>query len=312
MTAANATRNSIPPLPTLRAFEAVGRLGGIRRAAQALELDHTVVSRHIRSLEEWAGVRLIARQGVAIALTEEGVRYHARISTALADLAVASSELRKRGDRSRLVIWCVPGLASQWLTPRLQTFEARHPDIELELHPTDHTPDFARFEADIDIRYVPASARSPATRQGVRHIEIARPEVLAVASPACAQKLQSAGNLESWRNAPLLHEDTDEQWRAWLAAHDIVLSGQIPGPRLWHAHLTLEAARSGQGIALVNPFLVRGDLISGRLVEVGPPRRPGGPVLGAYVFAARADRWQSGPIVRFRQWLKTAVATQKD
>src|SRR6202008_3223209 len=108
-------------------------------------------------------------------------------------------------------------------------------------HPTDHTPDLARFEADIDIRYVPGSLQSPATRHGVRHLEIARPEVLAVGSPACAQKLQSAADLEGWRNASFLHEDTDEQWRAWLAAHGIVLSGQIPGPRLWHAHLTLEA-----------------------------------------------------------------------
>lgn len=308
MSAANATHNTIPPLSTLRAFEAVGRLAGIRRAAQALNLDHTVVSRHIRSLEEWAGVRLISRQGGAIALTEGGRRYHSKVSRILADLAEASSELRRDGEQARLVIWCVPGFASQWLTPRLQTFKEKHPEIDLELHPTDRDPDFARFEADIDIRYVFANSRMSAQQQGVRRVEIASPEVLAVASPACAHSLQPAAGIEGWRNAPFLHEDTDEQWRAWLAAHGMHYPEQIPGPRLWHAHLTLEAARSGQGIALANPFLVRDDLRMGRLVAIEPLGSSGNPVLGDYVFAARADRWQSGSIVRFRKWLKAQAA----
>lgn len=311
MTAAKAARNTIPPLPTLRAFEAVGRLGGIRRAAQALNVDHTVVSRHIRALEEWAGVRLIGRQGGAITLTSEGTRYHAKVSTSLADLAAASSELRKQADKARLVIWCVPGLASQWLTPRLQAFKEKHPDIDLELHPTDHSPDFTRFEADIDIRYVFGNGKTAATRNGVRRVEIARPRVLAVASPACAQALQSAATVEDWRSAPFLHEDTDDQWRAWLTALGVNLLGPIPGPRLWHAHLTLEGARSGQGVALANPFLVRDDLHSGRLVEIAPRGGAGNPVLGAYVFEARADRWQLGPIVRFRHWLKMLAAAHR-
>ncbi len=304
----NASRNSIPALPTLRAFEAVGRLGGIRRAAQALDVDHTVVGRHIRSLEQWAGVRLIRRQGGAIVLTSEGARYHAKISKALAALAEAGGELCRQGQKVRLVIWCVPGLASQWLTPRLHAFKESCPDIDLELHPTDHSPDFERFEADIDIRYVFGNDETPVTQHGVRHVEIARPEVLAVASPVRAQALQSVAGPEGWRNAPLLHEDTDEQWRAWLAAHGVNLPGQIPGSRLWHAHLTLEAARSGHGIALSNIFLVRDDLRCGRLVQIRSDRDLADPVLGAYVLAARADRWQSGPVVRFRRWLKAQAA----
>ena len=61
MLRSSADRKALPPFATLRAFEAVGTLRGIRRAAQALKLDHAVVSRHIRSLEEWAGVRLVER-----------------------------------------------------------------------------------------------------------------------------------------------------------------------------------------------------------------------------------------------------------
>lgn len=88
-----SARSPAPPYATLRAFEAVGRLGGIRRAALALGLDHAVVSRHLRALEEWAGVPLINRQRQPRILTEAGARYHERITRALEEIAQASAEL---------------------------------------------------------------------------------------------------------------------------------------------------------------------------------------------------------------------------
>ena len=66
----------LPPLAALRAFEAVGRLGGIRRAAKELTIDHAVVSRHIRSLEAWVGVQLLVRSSTGYTLTEPGELYH--------------------------------------------------------------------------------------------------------------------------------------------------------------------------------------------------------------------------------------------
>jgi len=41
---------ALPPFAALRAFEAVGREGGIRKAAASLGIDHAVISRHIRQL----------------------------------------------------------------------------------------------------------------------------------------------------------------------------------------------------------------------------------------------------------------------
>src|SRR5262249_55587637 len=145
--------DSLPPTSALLAFEAAGRLGGIRRAAQALQVDHTVISRRIRALEDWAGKRLLARQQ-GTTLAPEGARFHSRVAVALADTTLAASELRRSGAEKHLTIWCVPGLASRWLTARLQSFTTAHADISLELRPTDRTPDFGRFEADVDIRYV--------------------------------------------------------------------------------------------------------------------------------------------------------------
>src|SRR6185312_15265959 len=70
---------SLPSFAQLRAFEAVGRLLGIRKAAAALQLHHAVVSRHLRSIEDWAGVRLFKRTGLRLELTIEGQRFHRSI-----------------------------------------------------------------------------------------------------------------------------------------------------------------------------------------------------------------------------------------
>ncbi|MBK6491325.1 MAG: LysR family transcriptional regulator [Sphingomonadales bacterium] len=59
-------------MAALRAFEAVGRLGGVRRAAKELSIDHAVVSRHVRSLEAWVGIPLVVRNQLGYDLTELG------------------------------------------------------------------------------------------------------------------------------------------------------------------------------------------------------------------------------------------------
>jgi LysR family transcriptional regulator, glycine cleavage system transcriptional activator len=292
----------------LRAFEAVGRSSGIRSAARVLEVDHTVVSRHIRALEAWAGVRLVSRTtGGGITLTPEGARYHARISAALAEMNDAASELRSRNSGRRLVVWCVPGLAVQWLIARLPHFPSGN---AIELHPTDRSPDFGRFEADADIRYVFGNAdyHKVVATKGVRCAEIARPPIVAVASPACAALPENVRQAADLLNAPLLHEESDAQWRSWFSAHGVsVTPDSLQGPRLWHAHLALEAARCGHGVALANRFLIQNDLASGRLVQVAPRLDSREVALGTYVFAARSDCWQSAAIVRFRRWLKIAA-----
>jgi DNA-binding transcriptional LysR family regulator len=303
-------RQPLPPFTALRAFEAVGRLGGIRRAANALQIDHAVVSRHIRVLEEWAGLRLLDRlQGGAV-LTGHGIAYHRRIAAAFAELTSASMELSGGREDGRLSIWCVHGFACRWLTSHLNSFQYENPDIDLELRPTDAAADFNRFEADVDIRYVLGQEPILATTVsgGVRRFEIARPDVIPVASPRCAGRLSPVRSAADLLNAPLLHEESHLQWQAWFTSHGLEAAGLLRGPRLWHAHLTVEAALQDQGVALTNRFLVGNDLASGRLLPLMSDADSGAQVaLGAYVFAARADRWQSPPIVRFRHWLKRAT-----
>jgi DNA-binding transcriptional LysR family regulator len=299
---------SVPSFAMLRAFDAFGRAGGIRKAAAMLGVDHAVVSRHLASLEAFVGTALVDRANGRRALTNDGAEYHRRIAAAFDEIAVATQLLRKREDH-QLLIWCSPGFAFHWLSPRLAQFLDEDSPIAVELRPMDYGPDFAINEADGDIRYVRGGDAAPPP--GCRWIELASPQVYPVASRGFADAVQSrlhaARDMLAMR---LLHEESDAEWRMWFEGQGLALSpASIPGPRLWHAHVMLDAARSGQGIALANDFLARNDLRSGQLVRVEPDSEPFAPaILGGYRFTARADRWNNSVVARFRNWLAQSTA----
>jgi len=296
---------SVPSFAMLRAFDAFGRTGGIRKAAQALKVDHAVVSRHLTALEAFVGTALIERSNGARSLTSDGAEYYRRIGSAFQELANATIMLRKRHDE-QMLIWCSPGFAFHWLSPRLSSFSSEDPPIALELRPMDYSPDFGINEADCDIRYVRRD-RTGTPPLGCRWVELAAPSIFPVASPALAEavrnKIRSTRDLVEMR---LLHEESDAEWRMWFEIQGVDLpAANIPGPRLWHAHLMLDAARSGQGIALANDFLVQNDILNGQLVPLTPVATRFAPcVLGGYYFTAREDRWNNRGIAKFRNWLK--------
>lgn len=299
---------SVPSFAMLRAFDAFGRAGGIRKAAAMLGVDHAVVSRHLAALEAFVGTALIDRANGTRALTNDGAEYHRRVAAAFDEIASATRLLRKR-DHHQLLIWCSPGFAFHWLSPRLSAFLAEDAPIAVELRPMDYGPDFAINEADGDIRYV--RGIDPAPPPGCRSIELASPAVYPVASrgfaDAVKNRLHSARDMLSMR---LLHEESDAEWRMWFETQGIAMSpASIAGPRLWHAHVMLDAARSGQGVALANDFLASNDLRSGQLVRLEPGDEPFAPaVLGGYRFMARADRWNNAVVARFRNWLAQSTA----
>lgn len=295
-----ADRRVFPPFAPLRAFEAFGRTRGIRRAAEFLSVDHAVVSRHLRALEQWTGVPLLDRtQGT---LTEAGKAYHERIAAALDEIAQATQALRS-GDAPQLSVWCVPGFAFHWLVRRLGTFRAEHPGIDLVLRPSDARASFWSDGVDADIRYRLDGAADDAP-PGIRRAELARPPVFPVASPDFLRRAGAVGTIAGLAGLPLLAEGDSDEWRIWFARAGAAGVQVSPAARMWHAHLVLAAAREGQGVALANPFLVEDDLRNGTLVRLGPEGAPfPGVAIGAYALFVPENRWNRPALVRFRTWL---------
>lgn len=302
-------RKGLPPFDALRAFDAIARLGGVRRAAQYLCRDHGVISRHLRTIEEWTGTKLIARTAGGTVLTEEGVRYHRQIMGAIDAIANATVDLMKRGDSRRLHIHCMPAFALHWFSGRLGDFEQANPGFDIEVRPMDRSPDFLTHHADIDIRIVAAYSGPFEVPSECRSVEIARAPVIAVASRDYLARHPSIRQPRDILAHQLLHEDNFVRWRNWLASHDVHTDMELTGPRLWQAQLTLEAARHGRGIALINYLVVAEELKEQRLIEIGrglPSFAP--PAMGILQFVARADRWDALPIRSFRHWLDSTIA----
>ncbi|MGR8949847.1 MAG: LysR substrate-binding domain-containing protein [Gammaproteobacteria bacterium] len=288
----------LPNFPALRAFEAAARLGSFRKAADELHVSHTVVSRHVRSLESSTGVELVSATPQGITLTARGAAYAAKISAALQSVVQATEELAEPHNFPTLHVSCSPGFAVRWLAPRISEFMRETPGIEITIRPTDRAPAVESGESDIDIRYA-EPRESEATA-----LILTRPPVLAVASPAwisnCADKL----TLQNLPYQSLLHEETHAHWQLWFSKAGIELAETPSGTRYWNAALALEAATMGHGVALAPDLLVRDALDSGQLVQVVRIAIK----IFPYIFVTRRDREKDMIVVKFRKWIQQHLA----
>lgn len=286
----------LPPLAALRAFEVVGRSRSLRKAAKELDISHTVVSRHIANLEDWFGCKLVVSDFKGILLTPQGLEFHQLVSNALTMISRGADTI-KSANRSELRVWCAPGLAMLWLMPRLADLRAALGQSDIVLSVRDDLIDFAEAQIDVAIHY--GSVNLP----GVIHEELARPRMLPVASHAFIQKNPQIKRPEHLCHAPLLHERSTAPWRNWLQAAGIESPIELEGQRLHHAHIAMEAALLGQGVALVNWMLVRAHVEGGRLAEIVPSNIN----LDAYYFAVPAARAKDPVVVRLGDWLRNEM-----
>ena len=295
--ASQNTRRVLPPLGGLRAFEAAARLGSVTAAADELCVTHGAVSRHIRGLEEWAGVALFDRVGKRLKLTEAGRAYRDALSVAFDGMAAASARLKETGRKTTLLtVNALPTFAMRWLLPRLASFQKRAADVELRLVTSDE----------------------PLTRlpQGAFYVAIRRempwptgftgaPFLAEREIPVCAPKLARALKIKTAADlarATLLHADTRPgAWARWLdAAGATSVEKSAARQRFDHFYLALQAASDGLGIALGPLPLIADDLASGRLIA--PLKGPALPSR-AYCWVAPNAIASDPAVTAFCAWL---------
>ena len=283
----------LPPLLLLRAFEAVARMGSMRRAAEDIGVSHTVVSRHVRNLEHWLGQQLVEAGPRGVVLTAQGQTLFVSVNRAFRIIANTTAELRPER-RSALRIWCMPGLATRWMTPRLSSISEAMGDVDISLRAIDRLPNFSEGEADVMIGFGNLDALPPLARK-LRH-----PLMFPAASPAWIAAHGAPGDLAALAAAPLIHEESRQQWTDWFEAMGFRLRGELRGPRLWDANLGYDAALAGQGIALVTRLTAGAEIDDGRLVEILESRIR----LGGYFVMVAPDRAGDPVVSRFEGWLE--------
>jgi len=285
------------PLPNLlaaRAFETFARMGSVRAAADDLAISHTVVSRHIQNLEYAIGRKLVLKSGRGLVLTPEGLQFSTQLQRAFDLISKATTEIT-RGASEPLHVCCMAGFASRCLLPRLPELEAELGGRTVILEPTTSLSDFGGGEVDADIFYLDKPALPPDLCAEM----ISRPRILALASPTFKGRYPRIRTPADLTALPLIHERSTRQWEEWLERAGVSEPLKPLGPRLWHAHLTIEAVKLGQGVALVSELLVQKELANGDLVEMVEADVR----LGAYYFIAPLVRWNDPSIAPLRKWL---------
>jgi LysR family glycine cleavage system transcriptional activator len=242
-----------PSIEGLRAFEAAARVGTFERAADELSITASAVSKRVATVEDLVGTALFQRTGKSLALTAAGKEYLQQVSAALGLLASMPLHQRAVQRIERLRISTPPTFARQILVPQLESFTQAHPQIELELLLSIPFLDSSPHEADIEVR-TGADKGEP----------LLDDRVLPVAAPALIARLPPLRIPADLAQAPLLRSPL-EPWTAWFRAAGLDWPEPSSGPRMVDLGMTLEAAVSGQGVALARPSLARHWLATGTL-----------------------------------------------
>jgi len=289
-------RRRLPSLNALRAFEAAGRHGSFSSAAEELFVTHASISRHVKHLETWLGTPLFERHSRGVRLTDAGERYLGLLTPAFDALDDATRQVRAAPEEVELAITVEVTFAMRWLVPRLGDFQTRHPEIELNLEADDDCIDFRKHPFELAIRYGEGAWPDVDTE---RLVEV---EAFAVCSPEflAGKRIAAPRDL---LNYPLLHEDSKQWWRDWLEAAGVEQPDRPRGHLYQSAHLTLEAAEAGQGLALGDNVSAADDLAEGWLVRPLDLAVPA----GAYWLVQAKNAKPSEAAQAFRAWLISAI-----
>ncbi|MDF3839698.1 transcriptional regulator GcvA [Cupriavidus basilensis] len=293
---------SLPPLVSLRAFEAAARRLSFSQAAQELFVTQGAVSHHIQRLESDLGVALFERRTRAVALTEAGQAYYTQVHAAFELLRQGTEQLRApAAARTTLTVGILASFATRWLAPRLPAFSAAHPGIDLQLRPDIALADVAGGEVDVAIRY------GRGAWPGVRARQLMPERLSVVCAPALiAGRKRPRQPQDLLRHALLAsHARQPFEWDAWARRFGLDL-GRAQTVHLYDYNIVVEAALAGQGMAMGRHRLIAPQLASGALVQALPDAVLEDPRIGWWLVMPRGAPGEAA--LAFRNWLAETVA----
>ncbi|SEL49504.1 LysR family transcriptional regulator, glycine cleavage system transcriptional activator [Roseateles sp. YR242] len=308
----NTQRQRPLAIGPLRAFEAVARRLSFSAAAEELFLTQSAVSRQIRALEEELGATLFHRGTRHVALTADGQLLQSTVSTLLERLDGTVRQIRQSRGRRVVNVTTFASFASLWLIPRLEAFQRDHPDMDIRVSAHDQLVDLEDSEIDIALRYCQPRGVPPSAQRlfGEVLTPVVSPWMAGQAAAGQVPPLNTAADL---RLHTLAEEDDQRpsglflSWRRWLAER-----GQPEmQPRRWmylnFTYQQVQAAVSGQAVALARLPLVADALQRGELAEpFGAAGRIGAPTV---YWLMLSHQGRARPeVMEFARWISGQAA----
>ncbi|MBA1360171.1 LysR family transcriptional regulator [Burkholderia gladioli] len=245
------------PLNALRAFESSSRHLSFTRAAQELNVTQAAVSQQVRALEERLGVSLFKRLPRGLAVTDEGLALRPVLSDAFDRIESVLRQFEGGHFHEVLTVGAVGTFAVGWLMPRLRSFHALHPFVELRLMTNNNLVDLAAEGLDCAIRF------GDGNWPGTRAQKLFDAPLSLLCAPDISQRLRVPADLVG---ETLLRSYRADDWMNWFAK-----AGLAPMPARGavfdSSRLMVEAATQGAGVALAPASMFARDLATGRLVR---------------------------------------------
>jgi LysR family glycine cleavage system transcriptional activator len=290
----------LPPLATLRAFEAAARHLSFKRAAEELAVTPTAISHQIRLLEETLGQQLFERRTRRVIMTPAAQMLYTPLRDSFDAIAQAVERVSAIKAASTVTLTATTVFTSKWLAPRVASFRERFPGINLRLLASEDVIDLRTGAADIAVRY--GAGTYPGCRSQLLFQEMFAPVCsphLNVRTPA---DLEGHALIHSeWRQ----QDESTPTWPRWYAeaglpyqrsGSDVVFTDET------HA---IQAAAAGQGIALAGVTLVADELTAGNLSV------PFGPMLTGrgFYLVIPDNHLDDGNVEAVREWLTGEAAS---
>ena len=294
-------RSELPRLDLLRSFEAAARHLSFTLAANELALTQSAVSRQIQQMEEGLGVALFERLHRSLQLTDAGKVMNRAVIDCLERLRDATASVRATTQLRQVSVTTTPGFASLWLIPRLASFSANHPQVDVRLSATLDLLDMERSHLDVAVRFCPSSAG-----QG-------KPLFEETVLPVCAPQLLRDKAKPLKTPADLLHHTLltmeapqdmapTADWAPWLEIMGLTEMRTKNTMRFTHYGDAVAAAMAGHGLVIGRLPLITDLMREGRLVA--PFRGAGASRRGYFVIAStRAAR--NADAQDFMRWLRS-------
>lgn len=282
----------LPPLIALRFFEETAHHCSFNRAAAALCVTQSAVSRQIRILESALDTQLFIRDHHGVRLTTAGTELLSCITEAFDAIELGIQRLESTTNREKLILAVPPTFATQWLSPRIEALTAQLPDVELSVRTCmdGHEHCCVRF--------------GRAALQGQPSKLLWMEQHILVGAPKHAGKSVEKLLMELPPMHILHNEERLDLWPDWLAHAGF--ANQRAGNAIEFSNLeqAIRAVRKDAGLAIVDYNMITEELNEGQLAPVSPIE-----VTGPYGYWLDIPaRHASSPNVQaFSAWLQEEV-----
>src|SRR5262245_50224701 len=256
-------------LAGLAAFSEVVQAQSFSGAARRLGISKAAISKHVARLEERLGARLLQRTTRRLSLTEIGLAFHERCVRILAEAEEAERAVHSLGMAVRGTLKVSVGVSFgvAHVAPLVPEFQARHPDLRLEMQFNDRQVDLIEEGFDLALRIAQMPDSSLIAR---RLAPITR---VVCAAPSYIEKHgapQAPADLRAHNCLIYTYLASQDTWRFVApdkSAHTVRVAGNFAAN---NGEAQRHAALAGQGIILSPSFIVAPDLRAGRLVALMP------------------------------------------